>query len=65
MAMHLIEQPPAEIVLFEQVAEAAHPGLVGTGSRLRSIPTERRITSESWSASSTPRSDRLNHCGRK
>ena len=32
----------------------------GTGSRPRSIPTKRRIDSESYSASSTAGSDRLN-----
>ena len=34
----------------------------GTGSRPRSIPTNCRITGESYSASSTAGSDRLNHC---
>ena len=29
MPMHLVEQRPAEIVLFEQVAKAAHCSLVG------------------------------------
>jgi hypothetical protein len=29
MALHLIEQPLAQIVLFEQMAETAHCGLVG------------------------------------
>src|SRR6202011_3581855 len=47
MPLHLIEQPPAQIVLFEQVAEAAHRGLVGHGSRPRSILTKRRIASGS------------------
>src|SRR5208282_1052718 len=37
----------------------------GTGSRPRSIPTESRITTESYSASSTAGSDRLNHCCKK
>ena len=37
----------------------------GTGSRPRSMPTNCRITTESYSASSTAGSDRLNHCCRK
>ena len=37
----------------------------GTGSCPRSMPTNCRITAESYSASSTPGSDRLNHCCRK
>src|SRR5271157_3890734 len=37
----------------------------GTGSRPRSMPTNCRITTESYSASSSPGSDRLNHCCRK
>jgi hypothetical protein len=35
MAMHLVEQPAAAIVLLNQVAEAATVVLSGTGSRLR------------------------------
>src|SRR5207302_1755473 len=34
----------------------------GTGSQPRSMPTNCRITTESYSASSTAGSDRLNHC---
>ena len=37
----------------------------GTGSRPRSMPTNCRIPAESYSASSTPGSDRLNHCCKK
>ena len=37
----------------------------GTGSRPRSIPTNCRKARESYKASSTARSDRLNHCCRK
>jgi hypothetical protein len=37
----------------------------GTGSRPKSMPTKSRITTESYSASSTAGSDRLNHCCRK
>src|SRR5436190_223967 len=37
----------------------------GTGSRPRSMPTNRRIDSESYSASSAAGSDRLNQCCRK
>src|SRR5207244_991701 len=37
----------------------------GTGSQPRSMPTNCRITAESYSASSTPGSDRLNHCCKK
>ncbi len=37
----------------------------GTGSRPRSIPTNARIVGESYSASSTAGSERLNQCWRK
>jgi hypothetical protein len=44
--LHLLEQPPTQIVLLKQVAEAAHRVSSDTGSRPRSIPTNRRISSE-------------------
>src|SRR2546427_599989 len=37
----------------------------GTGARPRSMPTKRRSTGDSYSASSAPGSLRLNHCCRK
>src|SRR5438445_3063457 len=37
----------------------------GTGSQPRSMPTNCRIPPESYSASSTAGSDRLNHCCKK
>jgi hypothetical protein len=46
--LHLVEQQPAQIVLLEQVAEAAHRRLVG--HRLAAevaMPTKRRIADES------------------
>jgi hypothetical protein len=45
--LNLIEQTPAQIMFLEQVAEAAHHGLVGHRSRPNSIPAKRRITRES------------------
>jgi hypothetical protein len=47
LRLHLVEQPPAQIVRFEPMAEAAHRRLVGTGSRPRSMPTKPRIAAES------------------
>jgi len=53
--LHLVEQPPTQIVLFEQVTEAAHRSLIrhwlaakSLPSRRRgSMPTNRRIAGES------------------
>ena len=47
MPLHLVEQLPAQIVGFQQMAEAAHLVSSGTGSRPRSMPTKSRIASES------------------
>ena len=55
MPLHLVEQPPTQIVLFEQVTEAAHRSLIrhwlaakSLPSRRRgSMPTNRRIAGES------------------
>ena len=66
MPLDHVEQPPAEIVGFEQMAKPAHRGFVGhrlvpqinpnkAARRLRII--DRLL--------STARSDRLNHCCRK
>jgi hypothetical protein len=41
------EQRLAKVVPFEQMAEAAHRGLISSGSRRRSIPTKPRIARES------------------
>jgi hypothetical protein len=41
MPMHLIEQPPAQIVRFRQMAEAADCRLVRDGTRPRSTRRNR------------------------
>src|SRR5580700_5528869 len=73
MPLHFVEQLLAQIVCFEQMAEAAHRRLVGHRLAAESLPsrrrgsmsTKRRIADESYSASSTAGSDRLNHCCKK
>ena len=45
--LHLVEQPPGQIVLLEQVAEAAHRGLVRNRLAAEIDPDERRIARES------------------
>src|SRR5207244_1726426 len=63
--VHLPQDLFPQLVFFQQVPELAHRGLVGTGSQPRSMPTNCRITTESYSVSSTAGSDRLNHCCKK
>jgi hypothetical protein len=73
MPLHFVEQLLAQIVRFEQMTEAAHRRLVGHRLATESLPsrrrgsmsTKRRIADESYSASSTAGSDRLNHCCKK
>ena len=59
------EQLLAQIVRFEQMTERHTVVSSGTGSRPTSMSTKRRIADESYSASSTAGSDRLNRrsCG--
>ena len=58
MLMHLLEQSRSQLVLLQQVTELAERGLVRHGPRPGSMPANRRIASESYSASSAPGSDR-------
>src|SRR5450755_2122415 len=60
-----LKQPLPQLVLLQQMTELAHRGLVRTGTGPRSMRTNCRIPAESYCASSTPRSDRLNHCCKK
>ena len=57
-----LEELLSKRMRLQQMAEAAHRGLIGHGISPRSIPANRRIDTESYSASSTPGSERLNHC---
>src|SRR6202011_5680029 len=65
MPLHFVEQLLAQIVRFEQMTERHTVVSSGTGSRPTSMSTKRRIADESYSASSTAGSDRLNRrsCG--
>jgi hypothetical protein len=55
----------ADLALLQQMPELADVVSSGTASRPRSILTNSRISAESYSASSTAGSDRLNHCCKK
>ena len=55
----------AQLVRFQEMPKLADRGLSGTGSQPRSMPTNCRMARESYSASSTAGSDRLNHCCRQ
>src|ERR1700747_1859139 len=57
MHVHSLQHQTAQIVLLQQMA-----GSSGAGATPRSTPTNRRSAADSYNASSTPGSDRLNHC---
>jgi hypothetical protein len=47
MPLHLVEQPPAQIVLLKQAAETAHRGLIRHRLAAEVDPDKCRIASES------------------
>jgi hypothetical protein len=65
MLRDFIEEHPAQPLLLEQWRNLQTFVSSGTGSWPKSIPTNARSVGESYSASSTVGSDRLNHAGRK
>lgn len=61
----LSEDTPAQRVTLEQMAELARRRLIGRRLAAKIDATKLRMEGDSYSASSTAGSDRLNHCCRK
>src|SRR4030088_3518130 len=54
MMVHRIQHLPAQLVLLQQMTEAADGRLARCRRNPRSTPTKRRSTADSYNASSTP-----------
>ena len=65
MPVDLPEKLFPEMVLLKEMAELEYSRFVRTGSRPRSMPTNRHMETDSYKSSSAPGSERLNHCWRK
>jgi hypothetical protein len=65
MPLHLVKQLPTQIVLLQQVAEAAHRSLVRHRLAAEGDPDKAPHRQRIVKPSSAAGSDRLNHCCKK